>query len=104
MAKKVIYYINQFFGGIGGEEVAGTPLFVKEGAIGPAQGFARGWGGDCLLSHTIVCGDNYFSEHKEDALAAIFSLVEEQKPDLFVAGQRSTRGATGSPAPACAWR
>ena len=32
---RIVHYLNQFFGGIGGEEVAGTPLEEKLGAVGP---------------------------------------------------------------------
>ena len=93
--KKVIYYVNQFFGGIGGEEKADTPILTKEGPVGPAMGFGKGWGSDCLVSHTIICGDNYFSDHKENALAEIFALVEAEKPDLFVAGPAFNAGRYG---------
>ena len=95
MTKKIIYYINQFFGGIGGEEVADTPLFIKEGPLGPALGFGKGWGEDCLISHTIVCGDNYFNENKEKTLHDIFCLVEAENPDLFVAGPAFNAGRYG---------
>jgi hypothetical protein len=30
MAKRVAYYLNQFFGGIGGEEAADIPLQLQE--------------------------------------------------------------------------
>ena len=31
---RVVHYLNQFFGQIGGEEKADVPPMVKEGAIG----------------------------------------------------------------------
>lgn len=31
---RIVHYINQFFGQIGGEEAAGHPLEVREGAMG----------------------------------------------------------------------
>ena len=32
---RVVHYLNQFFGGLGGEEKAGAPLEARDGAIGP---------------------------------------------------------------------
>ncbi len=34
---RVVHYVNQFFGGIGGEERARTPLEVREGPLGPGR-------------------------------------------------------------------
>ena len=31
---KVVHYLNQFFGQMGGEDKAGTPPQVKEGPVG----------------------------------------------------------------------
>ena len=36
--KKILFYTNQFFGQIGGEEFAYTEPFVEEGPKGPAVG------------------------------------------------------------------
>ena len=35
--KKVIYYVNQFFGGIGGEDTADFEPEIRDGAVGPAM-------------------------------------------------------------------
>ncbi len=34
---RVVHYINQFFGGIGGEEAAGSPLEERSGSVGPGR-------------------------------------------------------------------
>ena len=34
---RVVHYLNQFFGGIGGEEFASTGVSSQEGAIGPGR-------------------------------------------------------------------
>ena len=34
---RIVHYLNQFFGGLGGEEKAGTPLETRDGAIGPGK-------------------------------------------------------------------
>jgi hypothetical protein len=42
---RVVHYLNQFFGGLGGEEKAGTPLEKHEGADG-ANHFGYNYRGD----------------------------------------------------------
>ena len=32
---RVVHYLNQFFGGLGGEKKAGAPLKSRQGAVGP---------------------------------------------------------------------
>ena len=34
---RIVHYVNQFFGGIGGEEAAGSPLKEMAGAVGPGR-------------------------------------------------------------------
>ena len=34
---RVLHFINQFFGGIGGEEHANVGVEVREGAVGPGR-------------------------------------------------------------------
>ena len=34
--KKIVYYVNQFYGQIGGEEAADQTPIVKEGSVGRA--------------------------------------------------------------------
>jgi glycine reductase len=59
---RVVHYLNQFFGGLGGEEKAGTPLEVREGAVGPGLLLEQLLGGDAKVVMTLVCGDNYAVE------------------------------------------
>ena len=42
MSKKVLYYLNQFFSQIGGEDQAGIAPLFKEESVGPATAFAKG--------------------------------------------------------------
>lgn len=92
---KVVYYINQFFGQIGGEEQASTPVMVKEGKIGPAIGFEALLNGEGAVVTTIICGDNFFNENTAVAKAEILSAVKEVNPDLFVAGPAFNAGRYG---------
>lgn len=96
---KIVYYVNQFYGGVGGEDVADYPLEFHKDALGPAKGFATAWGDDCEVVTTVLCGDQYFGENREDVLNKIVAAVEELQPDLFVAGPAFNAGRYGD---ACA--
>ena len=92
---KVLYYVNQFFGQIGGEDQAGIEPMFKEEAVGPAMGFNGLLGDEGEVIGTIICGDNYFNEHEEDALERILDMVKEHKPDLVVTGPAFNAGRYG---------
>ena len=34
---RVLHYLNQFFGGIGGEKEASCPMELRKGAVGPGR-------------------------------------------------------------------
>jgi len=44
---------------------------------------------------TIICGDSYFNEHVDEALAEVLRMVEQYQPDLFVAGPAFFAGRYG---------
>lgn len=95
MSFKVLYYVNQFFGQVGGEDKAGMePEFRKE-HVGVTMQFDKSLGDDGEVIGTIICGDNYFNENKEEALNEILKMVEEHKPDVFVAGPAFNAGRYG---------
>ena len=95
MKFKVLYYVNQFFGQIGGEEEAGmAPVFKKEN-IGPALGFNGLLGEEGEVVGTLICGDNYFNENKEEALEYIMNVIKESNPDIIVAGPAFNAGRYG---------
>ncbi len=50
---RALYYINQFYAGIGGEEKADVGLRVFEGAKGPAMGLDRFWKNEMKVVKTI---------------------------------------------------
>ncbi len=93
--KKVLYYLNQFFGQIGGEEKADIPPMLKEGAIGPAAAFGEAISDLGEVVATVICGDNYFNENKEEALKFLKEVNEKVKPDLLVAGPAFNAGRYG---------
>lgn len=94
MSKKVIYYINQFFGQIGGEEMAHIPPEYRDGGVGPSDAFGKKAEGIELIG-TIICGDNYFNENREETMAFLEKTYEEHKPDIVVAGPAFNAGRYG---------
>ncbi len=99
---RVVHYVNQFFGGVGGEEKANMPVEVRKGAVGPGRLFQQLLGEQGSVVATIICGDNYFSEQQDLALEAIKQALKEAKPDVLIAGPASTLAGTGWPAARCA--
>ncbi len=92
--KKVVYYLNQFFGSIGGEEAADTEVIKKDEAVGPAGQFNE-MSEEGKAETTIICGDNYFNENRDEALAEIREILEEEDADLLVAGPAFNAGRYG---------
>ena len=96
MAKKrVVHYLNNFFGGIGGEDHADIPPQVQEKVIGPGLALQAALGDEYEIVATVICGDSYFGANLEDATATICSMVKEYAPDAFVAGPAFNAGRYG---------
>ena len=95
MKIKVLYYVNQFFGQIGGEDKAGMEPVYKKEVIGPAMGLDGLLGDEGEIIGTMICGDNYFNEHKEESLEYIMKKIEEEDPDVVVAGPAFNAGRYG---------
>lgn len=96
MAKyRIVHYLNQFFGGIGGEEKAGFEPEVREEKIGPGLALAQALGEDYEIVATVICGDNYFGENLDLATETILGMVEKYSPDVFVAGPAFNAGRYG---------
>jgi glycine reductase len=92
---RVVHYLNQFFGGIGGEEAASAPVEVRAGAVGPGRPLQQALGDQAVVVATIICGDNYFAEAREAALAKLTAALREGKPDVLVAGPAFQAGRYG---------
>jgi len=92
---KVVHYLNQFFGGVGGEDKADTTPFAKTGPTGPGALFQNLFGNKAEIVATVICGDNYFNENIEEATKIIMELVKEQNPDIFIAGPAFNAGRYG---------
>lgn len=92
---RIVYYINQFFGQIGGEEKADMGFQVKEGAVGPAVLLNSLMSDKCEVAATIICGDNYFANGVDKAIEEGLRIVADLKPDLFFAGPAFNAGRYG---------
>jgi glycine reductase complex component B subunit gamma len=92
---KVVHYVNQLFGGIGGEEKAGDGPQVKEGAIGPGKLMQSVLRDKADIVATMVCGDNYFVENKDDATQELARMIAPYHPDIFIAGPAFNAGRYG---------
>lgn len=92
---RVVHYVNQFYGGIGGEDKANYKPQVKEGAVGPGMALQAALGNDVKITATIICGDSYFNENIETATNEILEMVKTYTPDLFVAGPAFNAGRYG---------
>jgi glycine reductase len=92
---RIVHYLNQFFGGIGGEEQADVGLQVREGAVGPAIGLQRALGDRGQVVATILCGDNHFNNNTAAALAAMQEAIQQYHPDVVIAGPAFNAGRYG---------
>ncbi|MDD4541987.1 MAG: glycine/betaine/sarcosine/D-proline family reductase selenoprotein B [Eubacteriales bacterium] len=92
---KVIIYLNQFYGQIGGEEAAGIGLSYSEEIIGPGLLYQKNLGDEAEIVGTFVCGDNYFAENIEKTLDEILAKVQEVSPDIVFLGPAFNAGRYG---------
>ena len=93
---RVLHYVNQFFGGVGGEDKADARPAHRTGAVGPGVALAKHLGEDASIVGTLICGDNFFVEHPEDAAADLLRLAEPYQADVLVAGPAFSSGRYGT--------
>ena len=93
---KVVHYLNQFFGGLGGEEQADVPPSLLEGARGPGL-LLQELAPDMDVVATITAGDNYMARDIDGAVAEVLALLEtlDAAPDLLLAGPAFSAGRYG---------
>ena len=92
---RIVYYVNQFFGQEGGEDIASMGIKIHEGTLAISKMFSETFGENCEVLATIVCGDNYIAENLEKVTAEIVNEVRCYNPDLFVAGPAYGAGRYG---------
>ena len=92
---RVVHYINNFFAGIGGEEMANVKPEIRQEIIGPGLALSKELEGEAEIVATAICGDSYFGENIESAKAELLEMIKEYKPDLFIAGPAFNAGRYG---------
>lgn len=93
--KKVFYYTNQFYAGIGGEESASIGLEFRDGAVGPAAFLQQELGAGFEVVTSAVCGDNTIAEKGDELVPQIVEAVRQSGAELFVAGPAFNAGRFG---------
>lgn len=99
MTYRVIHYINQFFGGIGGEDKADAAPQTREGVVGPGMAFKAALGNEAEIVATFICGDNYFANNMDAVTAQVVETARAYKADALIAGPAFNAGRYGA---ACA--
>ena len=95
---RIVHYLNQFFGGVGGEEKADCEPFTIQGPQGPGRLLEKRFreeNADVEIVATVVCGDSYFADHQENVLRELIPLIRGYHPDLVVAGPAFNAGRYG---------
>lgn len=97
MSLKAVHYINQFYAGIGGESMATVGFGVSAEKKGPAAGLEPLFQGEMIISKVIYCGDNYINTDENWGLVKeqIAKVIEEENPDVFIAGPAFNAGRYG---------
>jgi len=92
---RVIHYINQFFGGIGGEDKASEKPQVKEGLVGMGKVLQDALKNRGQIVATVICGDNYFVENVQEASEEVLHMMTRYKPEMVIAGPAFNAGRYG---------
>ena len=92
---RIVHYLNQFFGGKGGEEAATLTPQLHDGAVGPGRFLEQVLGQEAHIVRTIIVGDNYAAEHLEELTVLVVDEVKTSQADLFVAGPCFEAGRYG---------
>lgn len=97
MAKplRIVHYLNQFFGGIGGEEAANVGVSLHDGAIGAGRALQQQLGEQGTVVNTLMCGDNYIHDQREQALTELETHLRDLQPDVVIAGPAFGSGRYG---------
>src|SRR6266849_4626133 len=84
---RIVHYVNQFFGGIGGEDQAHVGVTVRAGAVGPGRVLEKALGDGARVEATLVGGDNFVNERAEEASRVIAGELDRLRPDVLGSGR-----------------
>lgn len=91
----ILHYVNQFFGGIGGEDRANEPSRVVEGAVGPGRALQAALGKEARVVATLIAGDNFAVENEDALKRAVLDAVQRHRPAAIAAGPAFDSGRYG---------
>jgi len=92
---RVVHYLNQFFGGWGGEEQAHRGPQIVDGPTGPGKAIQSLLAANGEIVATAICGDDYVGEKMNEAAAEIVQLIRRYEPDVVIAGPAFEAGRYG---------
>jgi betaine reductase len=95
---RIVHYVNQFFGGIGGEDKAMAPPQAKEGPVGPGvavQNALKDKNISGQIVATVMCGDDYAAGDLAKAASEVLAIIAPYHPDLVLAGPAFNAGRYG---------
>jgi len=92
---KLVHYVNQFYGQIGGEEKADQRPILKDGSVGPGVQLQSLLNDSAEIVATVICGDTYFAENTNEAIGEILELIKYYEFDGFIAGPAFNAGRYG---------
>jgi glycine reductase len=93
---RVVHYINQFFAGMGGEDMANVGVSLTPGTTGASRALQQTLAENGSVIATLVCGDNFIHEQREAAAAALTAHLRDLHPDVVVAGPAFGSGRYGA--------
>ena len=100
---RVVHYLNQFFGQIGGEDKADAPLSLVSGPVGPGRAIQAALEaantedpaqtGEVVA--TLICGDNTMAEALDQRAEEVVRAMAGLEPDIVLAGPAFGAGRYG---------
>ena len=95
MKIKTVHYVNQFYGGTGGEEKAGAEPVLIEGKTELGANIEKHFDQNIEIVRTIVCGDNFAAENFDQLKALALQWIEEVGAQFLIAGPSFAAGRYG---------
>jgi len=92
---RIVHYVNQFYGRLGGEAAAEASLRVLPGPVGPGTRLQQLLEPAGEVAATLVCGDNLAAEESSAFAAQATQALRSVAPDVVVAGPAFNAGRYG---------
>src|SRR5260221_10762402 len=92
---RIVHYLNQFFGGLGGEVQADAAPLSREGAVGPGIALQRLLGEGATIVGDVIAGDGCFADRPDETAADVLARIAALAPDVVAAGPAFNAGRYG---------